>query len=86
MCCHCFYIVTARIAVVKPTGNPIICKTDEVGELVIQSPATGSAYWGLSGKTTTTFKVVGEGLDFHYYCYTLIIWSAWCLHTGILCL
>jgi len=51
-------VVTARIAVVKPTGSPIICKTDEVGELVIQSPATGSAYWGLSGKTSTTFKVI----------------------------
>ena len=51
-------LFTARIAAVKPTGNPIICKTDEVGELVIQSPATGSGYWGLSGKTTTTFKVV----------------------------
>ena len=60
-CYHWFCIGTARIAVVKPTGNPIICKTDEVGELVIQSPATGSAYWGLSGKTTTTFKVVGGG-------------------------
>ena len=53
---------TARIAVVKPTGNPIICKTDEVGELVMQSPGTGSAYWGLSGRTTTTFKVRRAGL------------------------
>ena len=53
-----FVLFTARIAAVKPTGNPIICKTDEVGELVIQSPATGSGYWGLSGKTATTFKVI----------------------------
>lgn len=59
MWCYCGFVcvVTARIAVVKPTGSPIICKTDEVGELVIQSPATGTAYWGLSGKTSTTFKV-----------------------------
>ena len=57
-----FVLFIARIAVVKPIGNPIICKTDEVGELVIQSPATGSAYWGLSGKTTATFKVNGVGL------------------------
>ena len=46
-----FVLFTAHIAAVKLTGNPIICKTDEVGELVIQSPATGSGYWGLSGKT-----------------------------------
>jgi len=52
-----FVIPIARIAVVKPGGNPIICKTDEVGELVIQSPSTGSGYWGLSGKSSATFKV-----------------------------
>ena len=46
-----FVLFIARIAAVKATGNPIICKTDEVGELVIQSPATGSGYWGLSAKT-----------------------------------
>lgn len=53
-------IPIARIAVVKPGGSPIICKTDEVGELVIQSPSTGSAYWGLSGKSSATFKVTNE--------------------------
>ena len=81
MCYHWYCVVTARIAVVKPTGNPIICKTDEVGELVIQSPATGSAYWGLSGKTTTTFKVVRGGAGFlllllytyHLECIVLIL-------------
>jgi len=51
------FIPAARIAVVKPGGSPIICKTDEVGELVIQSPSTGSQYWGLSGKSSATFKV-----------------------------
>ena len=76
------FAVTARIAVVKPTGNPIICKTDEVGELVIQSPATGSAYWGLSGKTATTFKVVG-GAGCLLLLLSLSFSCAYCLHAGM---
>ena len=35
----------------------LICKTDEVGEIVVSSPATASAYWGLPGLTAATFKV-----------------------------
>ena len=38
-------------------GPPYLCKSDEVGELCISSGATGSAYWGLAGKTNHTFKV-----------------------------
>jgi hypothetical protein len=35
----------------------VICKTDEVGEIVVSSPATASSYWGLPGLTQSTFKV-----------------------------
>ena len=49
---------TAKIAVVKLEGPPYLCKSDEVGELCISSGATGSAYWGLAGKTNHTFKVI----------------------------
>ena len=38
-------------------GSPIVCKTDEVGEIVVNSPATGSSYWGLPGLTQSAFKV-----------------------------
>lgn len=48
----------AKIAVVKLEGPPYLCKSDEVGELCISSGATGSAYWGLAGKTNHTFKVI----------------------------
>lgn len=50
--------LTAKIAVVKLEGPPYLCKSDEVGELCISSGATGSAYWGLAGKTNHTFKVI----------------------------
>jgi len=48
----------AKIAVVKLEGPAYLCKSDEVGELCISSGATGSAYWGLAGKTNHTFKVI----------------------------
>jgi hypothetical protein len=35
----------------------VVCKTDEVGEICMNSGAIGSAYWGLPGLTNTTFKV-----------------------------
>jgi acyl-CoA synthetase (AMP-forming)/AMP-acid ligase II len=46
----------ARAAVVKISGLPSLCKTDEVGELCIQSSASGVSYWGLQSKSTQTFK------------------------------
>ena len=48
--------LTARIVVVKINGPPILCKTDEIGEICVQSTATGGSYWGLQGKTAHTFK------------------------------
>ncbi|XP_044014875.1 disco-interacting protein 2 isoform X6 [Aphidius gifuensis] len=35
------------VVVVKMEGQPLICKTDEVGEICVNSTATGSQYWGL---------------------------------------
>ena len=45
------------MVVVKVSGLPILCKTDEIGEICVQSTASGSAYWGLQGKSTHTFRV-----------------------------
>ena len=47
----------ARVAVIKINGLPYLCKTDEVGEICVQTTAAGSTYWGLQGKSTNTFKV-----------------------------
>ena len=46
----------ARIAVVRIGNVPVICKTDEIGEICVQGTATGCAYWGLQGKTAYTFR------------------------------
>lgn len=46
----------ARIAVVRIGNIPVICKTDEIGEICVQGTATGCAYWGLQGKTAHTFR------------------------------
>lgn len=43
--------------VVKMEGTSYLCKTDEVGEICVNSGATASQYWGLQGLTNTTFKV-----------------------------
>ncbi|XP_067013804.1 disco-interacting protein 2 isoform X2 [Anabrus simplex] len=45
------------IVVVKMEGASYLCKTDEVGEICINSGATGSQYWGLQGLTNNTFRV-----------------------------
>ena len=46
-----------RVAVVHHRGPPILCKTDQVGEICISGPATGTQYWGLSGKSNHVFRV-----------------------------
>jgi len=53
----------ALIVIIRCEGNPIVCKTDEVGEIAVSSPAAGSSYWGLPGLTQTTFKVRPETED-----------------------
>ncbi|XP_071943414.1 disco-interacting protein 2 homolog C-like isoform X3 [Antedon mediterranea] len=53
----------AAMVVVKVDNNPILCKTDEVGELCVASEAVGSSYWGLTGKSNQVFKVYPLGSD-----------------------
>lgn len=50
-----FYI--ARIAVIKINGLPMLSKTDEVGDICVQTLSCGNSYWGLQGKSTHTFQV-----------------------------
>lgn len=43
-------------AVVDVNDTTKLCKTDEVGEILISSPAVGSCYWGLQGLTNSIFR------------------------------
>ncbi|XP_039963154.1 disco-interacting protein 2 isoform X1 [Bactrocera tryoni] len=47
----------AQMVVVRSEGLPVLCKTDQVGEICVTSGSTGIAYFGLDGLTNTTFKV-----------------------------
>ncbi|CAG9855712.1 unnamed protein product [Phyllotreta striolata] len=51
------------IVVVKMEGPSYLCKTDEVGEICVNSGATGTQYWGLQGLSNSTFKVQPLGTD-----------------------
>jgi acyl-CoA synthetase (AMP-forming)/AMP-acid ligase II len=44
------------IVVVKMEGPTYLCKTDEVGEICVNSGATGTQYWGLQGTLRTKRK------------------------------
>lgn len=44
-------------------GPSYLCKTDEVGEICVNSGATGTQYWGLQGLSNSTFKVQPLGTD-----------------------
>ncbi|XP_071791517.1 disco-interacting protein 2 homolog C-like [Asterias amurensis] len=48
----------SAMVVVKVEGPPVLCKTDEIGELCVASEAVGASYWGLKGKTNATFNVI----------------------------
>ena len=50
-------VISATLVVLRIEGSPVVCKTDEVGEICMNSSAVGSAYWGLPGLTNTSFKV-----------------------------
>ncbi|CAB1330183.1 unnamed protein product, partial [Coregonus sp. 'balchen'] len=41
-----------------PDGPPQLCKTDEIGEIVLNSRAGGTMYYGLPGVTKNTFEVI----------------------------
>jgi hypothetical protein len=45
------------MCIVKPDGPPQLCKTDEIGEIVLNSRAGGTLYYGLPGVTKNTFEV-----------------------------
>ncbi|KAM4604634.1 disco-interacting protein 2 homolog C isoform 2-T2 [Polymixia lowei] len=47
----------AVMCVVRPDGLPLLCRTDEIGELCVCSDATGTSYYGLAGMTKNTFEV-----------------------------
>ncbi|XP_069887003.1 disco-interacting protein 2 homolog A-like isoform X3 [Dipodomys merriami] len=48
----------ASACVVKVEGTPYLCKTDEVGEICVNSSATGTAYYGLLGITKNVFETI----------------------------
>ncbi|XP_072197364.1 disco-interacting protein 2 homolog A isoform X5 [Excalfactoria chinensis] len=48
----------ANVCVVKVDGTPYLCKADEVGEICVNSGATGMAYFGLLGITKNVFETV----------------------------
>ncbi|KRF97799.1 uncharacterized protein Dwil_GK17656, isoform B [Drosophila willistoni] len=47
----------AQMVVVRSEGPPVLCKTDQVGEICVTSGSTGASYFGLDGMTNSTFKV-----------------------------
>ncbi|RMC18358.1 hypothetical protein DUI87_04244 [Hirundo rustica rustica] len=48
----------ASMCVVKVDGTPYLCKADEVGEICVNSGATGTAYFGLLGITKNVFEAI----------------------------
>uniref|UniRef100_A0AAG5DPZ2 DMAP1-binding domain-containing protein n=1 Tax=Anopheles atroparvus TaxID=41427 RepID=A0AAG5DPZ2_ANOAO len=48
---------SATMVVVNAEGSPVLCKTDQVGEICVTSGSSGTAYYGLEGMTNSTFKV-----------------------------
>ncbi|OWK05658.1 hypothetical protein Celaphus_00012824, partial [Cervus elaphus hippelaphus] len=48
----------SNVCVVKVEGTPHLCKTDEVGEICVDSSATATAYYGLLGITKNVFETV----------------------------
>lgn len=51
------FLCSASVCVVKVDGAPYLCKTDEIGEICVNSIATGTAYYGLLGITKNVFEV-----------------------------
>ncbi|XP_048164757.1 disco-interacting protein 2 homolog A isoform X4 [Corvus hawaiiensis] len=48
----------ANMCVVKVDGTPYLCKADEVGEICVNSGASGTAYFGLLGITKNVFEAI----------------------------
>lgn len=45
------------MVVVRSEGAPVLCKTDQVGEICLSIGATGTTYYDLDGLSNATFKV-----------------------------
>lgn len=45
------------MVVVRSEGHPVLCKTDQVGEICLSIGATGTTYFDLDGMSNATFKV-----------------------------
>ncbi|KJH53237.1 AMP-binding enzyme [Dictyocaulus viviparus] len=56
-------IPSGSVVVLKQTGPARLCRADELGEICLCANSTGSAYWGLEGVSTATFKIEPLGLD-----------------------
>lgn len=56
------------MCIVRPDGPPQLCKTDEIGEIVINSRAGGNMYYGLPGLTKNTFEVGGQDYNLRVTC------------------
>lgn len=52
------------MCIVKPDGPPQLCKTDEIGEIVVNSRAGGTMYYGLPGVTKNMFEVRDDHQSF----------------------
>lgn len=59
--------VLATMVVVNAEGPPVLCKTDQVGEICVTSGSTGTTYYGLDGMTNATFKVSENLLNIVIY-------------------
>ena len=57
----------SHAAVVKVNDTTQLCKTDEVGEILLCSPAVASCYWGLQGLTESVFQQRPKSDDTHIY-------------------
>ncbi|VDP73439.1 unnamed protein product [Echinostoma caproni] len=54
----CGQVLPGASAVVVRLGpRPILCKTDELGEICLAADYTGTGYWGLRGQTGAHFHV-----------------------------
>lgn len=54
------------MCLVKPDGPPQLCKTDEIGEIIVNSRAGGNMYYGLPGVTKNTFEVRKRNLNLEH--------------------
>lgn len=52
-----FLFHVASAIVVRLGPRPVLCKTDELGEICLAADYTGSGYWGLRGQTGAHFHV-----------------------------